>query len=180
MNTMDITVRRAVAQDSRHLAELHVAAWRATYRGIMSDEYLDGMDAARVAEGWSRNIGTPAPGTTYLVAAAAGRPVGFAAFGPDDGDPGAGELRAINVHPDYWSRGAGSALFTAIEQRLADEGCTRAFLWVAKGNSRAQLFYERHGWKNDGGTMDDTRFTPPVTEVRYSRVFPTEPASSPN
>ncbi|MFZ3451979.1 GNAT family N-acetyltransferase [Arthrobacter sp. 7Tela_A1] len=174
MDTTDITIRQAAAQDSEPLAELHVAAWRAAYRGIMSDDYLDGMDVARVADGWRRNLGTPNPGTTYLVAAVAGRPVGFAAFGPAPGedDAGTGELRAINVHPGWWGRGAGSALFTEAERRLAGLGCARAFLWVARENRRAHLFYERHGWTNDGGVLEDTRFSPPVFEVRYSRDFP--------
>lgn len=175
MDTTDITIRQAVDQDSEFLAELHVAAWRAAYRGIMSDEYLDGMDVARVADGWRRNLGTPDSGTTYLVAAVAGRPVGFAAFDPaPEDDAGTGELRAINVHPGWWNRGAGSALFTEAERGLAELGCSRAFLWVARENSRARLFYERHGWMNDGGVLEDTRFTPPVFEVRYSRDFPAD------
>ena len=38
---------------------------------------------------------------------------------------GTGELQAINLHPSYWSRGLGSALFRASEAGLAELGYKR-------------------------------------------------------
>ena len=37
---MTIEARRAVPGDARRMGSIHVAAWRAAYRGVMPDEYL--------------------------------------------------------------------------------------------------------------------------------------------
>jgi hypothetical protein len=41
-------VREANAGDAAAIARLHVESWRATYRGILRDEYLDGNAAAEL------------------------------------------------------------------------------------------------------------------------------------
>ena len=51
-------------------------------------------------------------------------------------------------------------------------GYRRAFLWVEKSNNRAISFYSNRRWLDDGGTLEDTRFDPPVAEKRHSRTFP--------
>ena len=173
MTTPDISVRAAAGHDAARLAEVHIAAWRATYRGVMTDEYLDGLDVERAAAAWRRNIEEPRQGTVHLVVQSGDDVVGFAILGPasGDSDQGAGQLHAINVHPDWWARGAGSVLFAAAEQEFIERGYDRAFLWVEKGNARAISFYTNRRWLDDGGTLEDARFTPPVAENRHSRTF---------
>lgn len=173
MDPAQITVRPAVDHDAGRLAEIHIAAWQATYRGIMTDERLDGMSVERAASNWRRNIADPAKGTEHLVVVHDNLPVGFAIFGPapDDSAPGTGQLYTLNLHPNWWAQGLGATLFSAAEQRLAALGYSRAFLWVAKGNERAISFYNKRGWFDDGGIMEDARFDPPITKLRHSRIF---------
>ena len=174
MTTPDITVRAATEHDAERLAEVHIAAWRATYRGVMTDEYLDGLDVGRAASAWRRNLLEPRQGIIHLVVQSADEVVGFAILGPasDDSDQGAGQLHAINVHPVWWAQGAGSVLFAAAEQQLIDLGYDLAFLGVEQSNSRAISFYSNRHWLDDGATLKDTRFDPPVAENRHSRIFP--------
>lgn len=174
MSVREIHVRRAAEADAAQLAEIHVAAWRATYRGVMTDEYLDGLDVGRATSAWRRNIREPAEGIIHLVVQGGHAVAGFAILGPApaDADPGTGQLYAINVHPDWWSQGIGSVLFAAAEQELMELGYERAFLWVAQGNERAIRFYANRCWPADGATLEDDRFSPPVAESRHSRAFP--------
>ncbi|MFF2244014.1 GNAT family N-acetyltransferase [Arthrobacter sp. NPDC058130] len=169
-----MSVRAATEDDAARLAEIHIAAWRATYRGVMTDEYLDGLDAERAATAWRRNILEPREGTLHLVVQSGDEVVGFAILGPATGDTatGTGQVHAINVHPDWWAQGAGSILFAAAEQMFIERGYRRAFLWVAAGNNRAISFYNKRGWLDDGATLEDPRFDPPVSENRHSRTFP--------
>ncbi|TKV27419.1 GNAT family N-acetyltransferase [Arthrobacter sp. NamB2] len=173
MDPTQISVRPAVDHDAPRLAEIHIAAWRATYRGIMSDERLDGMSVERAASNWRQNIADPAKGIEHLLVAHDDLPVGFAILGPapDDYAADTGQLHALNLHPDWWAQGLGSRLFTAFEQRLAALGYAWAFLWVAKGNERAISFYTKHGWLDDGGILEDAQFDPPIIELRHSRTF---------
>lgn len=168
----DVRVRLARAEDAAALAHVHVAAWRGAYRGQMPDEYLDALDPVRWTAGWERLLArTEQDGVLVLVAESDGAVVGFANAGPcrDEGSDGLGELYAINVHPDAWSRGAGPALLAAATQRLSGLGVDRAVLWVLPGNARARRFYERHGWSADGAARTAEVNGVQVDEVRYSR-----------
>jgi ribosomal protein S18 acetylase RimI-like enzyme len=173
MHSAKILVRPTRELDARRLAEIHIAAWRATYRGVMSDEYLDDMSVERATSSWARNIATPSDGANHLTVVRGDDPVGFAIFGPATGNgaAGTGQVYAINLHPDWWAQGIGSTLLTAVEQNLVQFGYSQAFLWVEKGNKRAISFYNKRGWLDDGGTLEDTRFNPPIAELRHSRTF---------
>lgn len=174
MSTLDFSVRAATEHDAARLAEVHIAAWRATYRGIMTDDYLDGLDVGRASSAWRRNILEPREGTHHLVVQSGDDVVGFAILGPATGDSdlGTGQLHAINVHPDNWAQGVGSVLFAAAEEKFIELGYGRAFLWVEKSNDRAISFYTNRRWLDDGGTLEDTRYSPAVAEKRHSRVLP--------
>ena len=181
MTRADVFVRPPVESDAPELADIHISAWRAAYRGVMPAEYLAGLSPENYARGWRRNILEPRPGTFHLVAETAGGIAGFCILGPAEGaaegggDPnagpalGVGQLYAINVHPDWWGRGVGSTLFAAAEEQLTALGYKEAFLWVEATNRRAIDFYAKRGWLDDGGTLQDTRFDPPVSERRHSR-----------
>jgi ribosomal protein S18 acetylase RimI-like enzyme len=173
MTVPNVTVRAATKHDAARLAEVHIAAWRATYRGVMTDEYLDGLDVGRASLAWRRMILEPKDGTVHRVVQSGDGVVGFAVLGAAPGDSGAGtgQLYAINVHPDWWGQGLGSVLFAAAEQNFIELGYDRAFLWVERGNNRAINFYTNRGWLDDGGTLKDTRFDPPVSERRHSKAF---------
>ncbi|MCC3267024.1 GNAT family N-acetyltransferase [Arthrobacter gengyunqii] len=181
MTRAAVRVRPPVESDAPRLADIHISAWRAAYRKVMSDEYLDGLNPEAQTRGWRRNIREPRPGTFHLVAETDSGVAGFCILGPaeDAADStsesasasATGQLYAINVHPDSWAQGVGSALFAAAEEKLMSLGYHRAMLWVEANNERAIDFYTKRGWLDDGGTLQDTRFDPPVAERRHSRGF---------
>ena len=44
---MAISVHRAALQDTTAIARIHVDAWRTTYKGIMTDEFLSNLSYER-------------------------------------------------------------------------------------------------------------------------------------
>ena len=53
MSGSDVAVRRATIDDAGGIAVVHVATWRATYRGLMPQSLLDGRSVeARTAVWW--------------------------------------------------------------------------------------------------------------------------------
>ena len=144
VTTPDISVRTATDADAARLAEIRIAAWRATYRGVMTDAYLDGLDVGRATTAWRQNILEPKDGIFQLVVQSGPQVVGFAILGPaaGDSDAGTGQLYAINVHPDWWAHGVGSVLFAAAEQKFIELGYRRAFLWVDRQQSGHQLLQQ--------------------------------------
>lgn len=168
-------VRPARPQDGHAMAEVHVAAWQATYVGIMPDDFLAGLDVDRFTSRWTRTVAESADDhTRHLVAEADGRVVRVSTAGTprDDMPTGTGELRQINLRPDAWRHGYGTMLHDAQLQELADMGYDSAYLWVAEGNERARAFYRARGWSEDGGVKVDDNWDPPVREFRYVRPVP--------
>jgi ribosomal protein S18 acetylase RimI-like enzyme len=94
--------------------------------------------------------------------------LGFVSIGPSRDEEGIGELYAIYVDPDEWSRGAGRALIARAERRLAEE-YTEATLWVLEDNPRARRFYEAAGWQTDGARQTVVRLGVSPPEVRYRK-----------
>ncbi len=176
--TGEWTIRPASAHDAADVALSQLLAWQRAYEGILPPEFLAAMDPGRMTESWRKALADPAPGVRHLVACVAGTAVGWSGYGParDTAASGTGELQAINLHPSYWSRGLGSALFRASEAGLAELGYERAYLWVADGNERAARFYRRQGWSADGVAKEDGRFAPALLEHRFSRVLNLPPA----
>ena len=77
--------------------------------------------------------------------------LGFTNFGPDRDDPTLGEVYAIYVDPDRLSTGIGRALMDEAVRRLRGRNLMPVRLWVLAGNARGLTFYERYGFRPDGG-----------------------------
>jgi ribosomal protein S18 acetylase RimI-like enzyme len=144
-----VRLRLATLADAPAVGALHVAAWRATYRGIFPDDVLDGLTEATFAERHAKRIQHPNPPDSVLWVAEGPRGlVGFSTFGSTrdvDLPPATGEVYAIYLAPDALGRGIGRALFAKSLTLLHDAGKRAVVVWVAEANARAIRFYERAG-----------------------------------
>lgn len=63
---------------------------------------------------------------------------------------GVGYLRELLVKTNDRGHGIGSSLLQAFEDDCRERGCHKLYLDVAAVNPRAQAFYRRHGWEQEG------------------------------
>ncbi len=120
---MTAIIRDATADDASDVSLIQIEGWRTTYRGLISDAYLDGLDVTQRTEYWKRPLTTSVPGWHLVVAEIGREAVGFGCAGP-----------------------AGSeALLGALFERLRRDGRKNVSLWVLQGNDRAEAFYRRMG-----------------------------------
>jgi GNAT superfamily N-acetyltransferase len=172
VTTSDVLIREAVEADADAMGHLHVRAWQLAYRGVMPDEYLDGLQAdERIAMWRGRIARTDLP--PLLVAVTGDEVVGFAVFGdeqPPSGSVSCGQLYAINLHPDHWGKGIGRVLLRRATDALVAEGFGEAVLWVVPQNERARSLYESEGWVADGGVLDEEVLGVTVTDIRYRKL----------
>jgi GNAT superfamily N-acetyltransferase len=165
-----MTIRVSVPDDAEAVERLRIAGWQTAYRGILPDEYLDGLPVA-VARRRRHLESLPADLIDEVVVTDEGI-VGWIASGPcrdpDRKGPRYGEIYACYVHPDQWRKGTGRVLMGHAIDGLARAGRDDISLWVFEGNDRARRFYETCGFGPDGmrKLMD---FGEPVPEVRYRR-----------
>jgi GNAT superfamily N-acetyltransferase len=138
-----LIVRPATAVDTRAIAEVHVASWRAAYRGVVDDRVLDELDVDRRAERWREWAGS----ATIFVADEDGRLTGFVST-----TRGSNEIGALYVAPDHFREGVGSRLLQAAHAAIAAAGYDTATLWVLAANTGARAFYAARGYAPDGAT----------------------------
>jgi GNAT superfamily N-acetyltransferase len=160
-------VRAAVAGDAMAAARVQVRSWQWAYRGLIAQDYLDGLHP----EAWAGRytfgrVGLRVPSTQVAVDGATVCGVATTGLCRDDGLSNCGELMAIYVDPAYVHTGVGRSLMAAARERLrAIAG--QAALWVLDGNVGARRFYERDGWHCDGSRRSRVYGGVPVAEIRY-------------
>lgn len=169
------SLRRATEQDAEELCAINVAAWRATYPGIVPTELLDALDPAEHAPRWRSFLCRPAP-TAVFLAVRADQAIGaFCGVGPirqaADAHPElpTGELQAIYANPPMRGTGAGNAVHDAGLAYLAGQGFQHAVLWVMRENRASREFYEARGWRADAIEHELDLLGRRIPEVRYSR-----------
>ncbi|MFI0709918.1 GNAT family N-acetyltransferase [Streptomyces inhibens] len=168
--------------DIEAVSAVRVHGWQSAYRGLMPQAYLDAMSVAADAEQRRSWFGRRSPEVSDLVAERGGEVVGWACVGPardPDVAPGAGELPAprptagellaLYVTPGLIGTGIGRALLSAGTARARASGFHTLYLWVVRGNSRAQRFYERAGFVPDGAEEAYEVGGRSVPELRYRR-----------
>ena len=175
----DLPLRPAGPGDGAAIAAVQRRAWRAGYRGLLSDAFLDDLDFSYLGAYWTgRATVSPTPRHRLLVAGPRGEVHGVVDAGPardDDGPTGpdglpvTGEVRSLYVDPSVQGGGLGGALLAAATEVLVAQGSTDLVLWVVEGNTRARRFYERRGWAADGGRKVTPVDDEALPEVRYRR-----------
>lgn len=143
----DVVIRAATLADADAIARLRIGAWRATYRGMIPDAYLDALSVEDNAGFWRRILGAGSPSVSVFVADEGGEIVGFASGNrrdPPTLDFGA-ELSALYVRGDRQRRGLGRRLLGAVAAAERSKGADGLVVFVIAGNRAARAFYENQG-----------------------------------
>jgi len=149
----EVRFRAATAADASAIAHLRVDSWRATYRGVMPDAYLDNMQAEQSAAMWAQVLAVDAAGICVFVAEVEAKSdrgaeiVGFASgmlLTPEKLDCNA-ELTGIYIKPIAQRGGVGRRLVSLVAQRLQQSGAVSLLSWVISENQPARKFHEELG-----------------------------------
>ena len=137
-------IRVATPEDASAIAEVRVNAWRATYRGMIPDAYLDAMRVEDSAALWEKVLGAPPNTTSTFVAEMDGRVFGFAS-GMQKPEATLGfdcELTGIYLAREVQRAGLGRRLVGAVAAAQRSHGATAMIAWVIAANKSARAFYE--------------------------------------
>ena len=146
-NTREPHIRYAKRGDIYDIAVFLDACWRAEYRQIIAQDYLDKMSVderhQRLLEGYL--VG----GKEFLMMQDKDTLIGASVFGQSDaeGYERDGEIHAIYLKHEYIGKGYGHRLFIETEQALIAKGHSHIVLDLLEGNTRALHFYLAHGYE---------------------------------
>jgi ribosomal protein S18 acetylase RimI-like enzyme len=162
-----VTIRVAGAADVAAVARIHVESWKVAYKGIMPDHVIERTDIAYRTAFWAERIARRE--WPVLLLEEEGEVVAFCHMipSPDEGDDPqrVGHITSIHVLPHLRTRGHGRALLDHAFAEFRRRDYTEVTLWVLEENASARRFYERVGFKHDGGRQTYPRTE--VPEVRY-------------
>jgi GNAT superfamily N-acetyltransferase len=140
-------IRAATLADVSGIARVHVDAWRSTYRGIVSQAFLDGLSYRDREALWTRVLSSP-PGSQGLFVAeeSAQGIVGFAHGAPPTVPHATyeGELYAIYLLEAFQGRGLGRDLILKVVAWFIAHGIRSMMVWVLTDNAACR-FYEALG-----------------------------------
>lgn len=140
--------------DADALARVHAESWKATYRGILPDAYLDSEVDDERAQYWHNAMAA----TKYPIVKLAregGAVLGLIALHDDPEDETYDfTIEHLHLLPNSKGRGLGRALMKEAAMAAQADGAHRICLWVFEDNTAAIGFYERLGGVTDAYGTD--------------------------
>ncbi|HXM39272.1 MAG TPA: GNAT family N-acetyltransferase [Gemmatimonadales bacterium] len=168
-------LRRATLADAAAVGRIHVESWNVAYRGIMPDDVIARTDLTYRTKFWGERIADPE--WPVFVITEEGDIVAFCQMipsrDPDDDATRVGHITSLHVLPHLRGRGHGRALVDHVLAEFRRRGFAELTLWVLEENRTARQFYEKYGFRLDGGTRTYPKTA--VPEVRY-RIRVSNPA----
>lgn len=140
-----IRVRQAVESDVTPISRLYAAAWRDTYAGMHSAQYIEHIIAKFAdPERLHAEITQHPDWDGWLVAERDGVVLGAGGGGPTA--PGIWEIFVLYLDPAFRRQGAGTALVDEMTRQAVGHGATEQWVSAAQGNTKGLPFYEAMGF----------------------------------
>jgi GNAT superfamily N-acetyltransferase len=157
-------IRKIAPEDDLDaISRIYVRSWKAAYKGIVPQDYLDELPETK----WSQVIAKSE--WTSLVLIEDGEMIGASAVSPgrDTAMADWGEIISIYLLPEYFGKGYGKPLLKAAIAELKAMGHSFIYLWVLEENGRARAFYEKNGFTASPDRHVDSIGGKDLVEVRY-------------
>lgn len=162
-----LSLRAATVADAALIASIHTTSWRATYRGLLPDAFLDGEVAQERADWWQARMRAPGgERRIVLIAVLDDKPIGFVCVERQPESAWGALLDNLHALPGYQGIGIGKLLMRAAKDWAREQGETQLHLYVLEGNTPAIGFYERQGWQFAGAEPDRMGGVD-ITALRY-------------
>jgi len=164
-----MTIRAAGLADAVAIAQLHTRSWQTAYRGILSDEFLQGPLSENRRVLWHTRLAESERTDQFVLVEEQGGAIrGFAcAFLEADPEWGC-LLDNLHVVPDLKGKGLGRQLMTAVAERVwSSNPCGRLHLWAYEQNLAARRFYERLGGADTLRRAEPALDGTQVNAIRY-------------
>lgn len=142
-----MNIREAKVSDAERIAKVHVDCWRTTYKGIVSDVYLERMSYERRTELWRSNI-TKTDNSVLVAESDEGKIIGFASGGKRETNQveNSTDLTSIYILKEYQGKGIGKKLVEKLFAHFKELGYQKVFVEVLEDN-KSKFFYEKMGAK---------------------------------
>ncbi len=149
------------------VSNIYEQSWKYAYRGIIPDEYLDGIPSGQWANGLNVS------GRYSLLLFDNDILLGTSSYckARMNDMEGYGEIVSIYLLPEAMHKGYGKKLMSAVVGELKKMGYQKVYLWVLERNISAGRFYECFGFVPGGRILTGTFAGKELKEVQYILEF---------
>ena len=158
-------IRKVVQTDDFDaISRIYALSWKAAYKNIVPQDYLDALSETRLSERLRNNH------SGSFVMIHNGEYIGTSSVcaARDEKISGWGEIISIYLLPEYYGKGFGKPLLENSISALSEMGYDKIYLWTLEENARARKFYEKNGF-----ILSDKKLinvgNKDLPEVRYIR-----------
>ncbi len=138
-----VKLRLAEEKDLKRISKMYVENWKATYIGLVNQDFLDKLNVPDAIEKWRTHINKDNHG--IYVAEKDDKIMGFAAFRPEPTMDDCLYLDSLHVSKCSRKLGIGSILINRIAKRTVEEGYSKMNISIVSGNERARRLYINSG-----------------------------------
>lgn len=145
-------IRKRKIEDSDELAHCIAAVWSTTYRGIVEDEFLDGLlsNEKESSERLKNSINNQ---PHYYVLILQNKIIGWIYFTLDsDKYENSAEIQSLYILKEYQGNGYGKLLYNYAAERILKKGIRKLVIGCLDGNP-SNNFYKYLGGKYIGNHL---------------------------
>ncbi len=144
---MKMIIREAKLEDAKEIAKVHVSSWQTSYKGMMSDEFLQNLSVEKRTDLWINNLQRDE--NIVIVAIVNDKMIGFVCGSQvKEGEYPSydGDVTAIYFYEEYQGKGYGKELLQTLFEKFKMKGYRNAIVKVLADN-KSRYFYEHSGAK---------------------------------
>lgn len=142
-NVLKPVLRQAVVSDAGIIARVHTESWRSSYRGMLSDDYLDGGIVEERQPYWQKTLNAPQPERRHVLVAEKDKVlIAFVSVFLDEEPQYGALLHNLHVLPTWKGQGVGRLLVSEAARWTLLQDVKQMHLWVFKVNHEARKFYD--------------------------------------
>lgn len=133
-----VTIRKALTDDCKQIAKVHVDSWGTTYQGVVADSYLQSLSYEEKEKFWKEVANLD----NVFVAEENDEVIGFISFGKSSHPSFEGEIYAIYLVEKAQRKGIGRKLFIKALEALKQHKIDSCIVWALEENCY-RSFYEK-------------------------------------
>jgi ribosomal protein S18 acetylase RimI-like enzyme len=139
-----IFIREARAEDLAPIAALRIDNWQTTYKGLLPQLFLEGLNCEKETQYWV-NFSQTKNHSVFVAIDEHENLLGYVGIKPFDESYTIGEIYALHTASAFRGTGAGKALIHHAATQFKTKEINEMRLWVVKGNDKAVAIYEHLG-----------------------------------
>ncbi|WP_206459141.1 GNAT family N-acetyltransferase [Anaerovorax sp. IOR16] len=139
-------IREANIYDVEDISRIYALSWKAAYKGMVPQTYLDNLREDFWVSAFSDWISNEI--LNVKVICDEEKMLGCIAYGKsrDEKFEDWGEIVSLYMLPQYYGKGYGTKLIKNALNDLEYMGFNKIYLWVLEENFKSKKFYEKNGF----------------------------------